>query len=283
MDIRPARGSSFRSLTHVAVQRWVSHDSEDDSNVTIDLRSAGFIDTMGLALVAAAAERGQNQGAHVEFISPVEPKVRNYMSRMHLRECLAQVGVDTDLPAVRQRALNDQLLELHRFDPTESEELADRLRDVIAAHSPSSSGAGNFYSSVSEVLENVVEHSGVGGGWAAMQTLPRSGGTEITFAVADTGIGLRNSLSAHNDVVDDAAAVGMAFTKGVSGTGDDTRGEGLPDVYKRVRERGGILRVWSGKAAGTSRRYDSISCADAITHYPGTIIYASFNAQPKGV
>lgn len=276
VDVRPVTPSVGR-MSHAGIQKWVK-DSESDS-VVIDLRQATFIDTMGLTLVVAAAERAEIDEREVIFHAPVDPSVCNYAARMHLGECLAKVGVDARLPTVRERDLGNQLLELHRFDPTDSEELADHLRNAIADHSGSASDAGNFYAGVSEALENVVEHSGVHGGWAAMQTMAPTGVPEITFAVADVGRGLRASLGSRYEVEDDAEAIDLAFTEGVSGTGEHNRGEGLPDLHKRVRERGGILRVWTGLAAGTSQRYGPIKCRSADADYPGTIIYASFKAQ----
>ena len=74
-------------------------------------------------------------------------------------------------------------------------------------------------------------------------------------------------------VQSDKDAIDLAFTKGESGTGEANRGEGLFDLYDRVRTKQGQLHAWSGnvraRTYGSSWHHDSLDVP-----YEGTIIYA---------
>lgn len=244
----------------------------------IDLSRVTFIDAAGLVLVAAAAENAFNEGLAVEFVKPASADAARYAARMHLGDCLEEFGVDARLPRVTEWDVGSRLIELHRFDPTGADELADTIHNAIIDHGGNPKDAKDFYLGVTEVLNNVVDHSGAAGGWAAMQVMPRPNSPEITFAVADVGIGLRRSLSANHVIRDDEHAIHLAFERGVSGTGK-TRGEGLADLYRRVGRRDGIVRAWSGGATGKSRRNAAILCQPATATFPGTMIYASLKAR----
>lgn len=114
--------------------------------------------------------------------------------------------------------------------------------------------ADRFTVALSEVCQNVVDHSG-SPGLALAQCYQRAGGeTEIRLAVADVGIGVRASLSpryaaAHAGAWDDREAIRLAFQQGVTGTGNPDRGLGLAAVADMIRAWGGALRLRSGTAA----------------------------------
>lgn len=265
-------GTTGQSFTHGTLTRWCL---PSDGVVVIDLSRVAFIDTMGLVTVAAAAERAQLDGIDVQFTPPRDADPARYAARMHLGECLASVGVDAQLPTVHEREVGSRLTELHRFDAWNADELAERVHYAVVAHAGDEANAKEFFLGVSEVMWNVVDHSTVGAGWAAMQVMPGDKAPFVTFAVADSGVGLRQSLARNHSVTDDSAAISLAFESGVSGTGD-RRGMGLPDLYHRVNRRRGVIKVWSGNATGTSRLTQPVRVGQANTSLAGTIIYSSF-------
>jgi hypothetical protein len=127
----------------------------------------------------------------------------------------------------------------------------------------------------------VIEHSGVNGGWAAMQVMPNKEDL-ITFAIADAGFGLESTLSRYNDVDGPVDAMEKAFERTVSGTGVHGRGAGLDDLLQRVKRHRGHLRAWSGAATGRCAG-GALACCGANAAFPGTVIYAGFRPEPREV
>lgn len=270
VDIGTRRGGT--QFTHGTVTAWCE---ESDGTVTIDLSRVEFIDTMGLVTVVATAERARSAGLDVAFLPPSEISAANYAARMHLGECLDSIGVDARLPDVRENDLGSRLTELHRFTAGNADALAERVHAAVLDNSGDLADAKDFFLGVSEVMWNVIDHSTVESGWAAMQVMPSTGAPNITFAVADSGVGLRWSLSRNHQVDDDKSAVSLAFQAGVSGT-TRKRGMGLHDLYERVNRRGGVLKVWSGDARGVSRTSRDVHVLPSNPPIDGTIIYAAF-------
>lgn len=243
----------------------------------IDLSLARFVDPMGLATIAAVAEDAKACGRGVEFVAPQDASVRSYISRMHLGECLGRFCSHIDLPRVNERDTGHRLFELQRFDAGSSDDLAESVFRALRVAGQSQLDAASFFRGVSEVVSNVVEHSGVNGGWAVMQVMPNNEGL-ITFAVADAGDGLEHTVSRYNQVTGPVDAMALAFERAVSGTGAHGRGTGLDDLLQRVKRHHGQLRAWSGGAAGHSAG-GPLACRTATAAFPGTVIYAGFRPQ----
>jgi signal transduction histidine kinase len=112
-----------------------------------------------------------------------------------------------------------------------------------------------FAMTLSEVCQNVVEHSG-GGGWVSVQTYrwqKRLGRRVAVIAVCDSGVGFRQSLESAagfraSDRWDDGMALEEAVIRGVSRFRDPGRGQGLAGVRKFLGRWDGKLSVRSGSA-----------------------------------
>lgn len=100
-----------------------------------------------------------------------------------------------------------------------------------------------------ELSENVIQHSKTTGGIAVLRICP--GDQQISLAIADHGIGIRESLARnpeYSDMEDDLAAISKAMgprTTGEPGTGG---GMGLFLARCLVRSNGGNFMVRSGEA-----------------------------------
>lgn len=231
-------------------------------------------------MMAAIAEDATSQGLDVEFRAPDEVSVRNYLSRMNLRECLGQFCDDVDLQKVRHRDLGDRVIELQRFEDSDaSEAVADRIFGAAIKAGHSEADASSLFRGISEVLNNVVEHSRANGGWTALQLIPNSDG-RITFAVSDAGIGLQDAIGRGSTVRGPRDAMEKAFRRGVSGTGDSGRGNGLSNLLQRVGSHRGKIRAWSGVAEGYGDK-SPIRCSSAAADVPGTLIYAGFTPEKR--
>lgn len=282
MNLRPPPTiSQHRSLTAATLDKWSSATPEDADSVLIDLSLATFVDPMALTTIAAVAEDASASGLDVEFVPPQDPNIRRYVARMHLGDCLGRYCSNVDLPKVNEWDNGDRLFELQRFDVNSSDDLAESVFRAHKKAGGSTEDAKSFFKGVAEVLNNVVDHSGAAGGWAAMQVMPKDDGM-IKFAVADTGYGLEHTLRRHNKVDGAADAVKKAFERTVSGTGQLGRGAGLDDLLQRIKRHKGHLRAWSGTGSGRSSG-GALACREVTAAFPGTVIYAGFKPDQKGV
>lgn len=272
VDIRVRDGAS---LTEGSV--LLAAQASKDDEVVLDLRGATFVDPLGLVALAVAAEDAAAKGQIVSFYPPHRSGPLRYLARMHLDQAMSGYGINCSLPSVNEWNVGDRLMELRRFHRSDDEDvLASQVYRILESDDPED--AATLFRCVSEAVDNVCEHSGVEGGWAALQQYDEGGKKKIAFAVGDAGIGLRASLSRAVEIDDDSDAIRRAVVKGVSGTGDATRGEGLADLIDRVRERTGYVRLWSGDAsAHTGAPANSLYTKLHSFVNDGTIIYATLN------
>jgi hypothetical protein len=94
-----------------------------------------------------------------------------------------------------------------------------------------------IFEATGELGLNVVEHAGSpAGGFVSAQRYKAGAPEErIVVAVADVGIGIRESLrSRYGDMPDDEA-IGRAVQWHVSRIRDEGRGQGLPGIVEGVR------------------------------------------------
>ncbi|HEY0357091.1 MAG TPA: hypothetical protein VGD11_00835 [Mycobacteriales bacterium] len=246
----------------------------------IDLRGLRFTEPLGLVEIAARAEYHRSRGTAVRVLAPADPSVANYLARMRLGRALTELGADHDLPYVRERELSGRLLELTYFAGADgSDELAAMVYRRVAGQSPA--GARALYTALCEIGQNVPEHAGVPGGWAAAQATRRH--AAVWFAVGDCGVGMRRSLAARG-ARDDADALVLALDRGVSRLTVPGRGNGLAETCGLVTGRGGRLHVVSGGAArtaGPTRRHTWVPA----TPFPGTLLQGALpyrGSSPAG-
>jgi hypothetical protein len=131
---------------------------------------------------------------------------------------------------------------------------------------------------LSEVCQNIVEHAGRGG-WVAVQTYnwkQRLGRRVVQIAVADAGVGFRQSLeSSHgrrmSDRWDDGMALEDALIRGVSRFRDPGRGQGLAGVRRYVGKWDGKLSIRSGTAriAIVPPWDDDVPLLEKLSPFPG--------------
>jgi anti-sigma regulatory factor (Ser/Thr protein kinase) len=135
-----------------------------------------------------------------------------------------------------------------------------------------------FAMTLSEICQNIVEHAGRGG-WVMVQTYrwtKRLGRRVVVIAVADAGVGFRQSLEsapgkARSDRWDDAAALEDAVIRGVSRFRDPGRGQGLAGVRRYLGRWDGKLSVRSGTAriAIVPNWDDDVPLAEHLPPFPG--------------
>ncbi len=247
----------------------------------IDLAGAGFVEPAGLVTIAALADRARREGMIVEFTSPNNESVKNYLSRMKLGDILDELGIDHGLPTVRPKPLAEDLLELRKFSSEfDGGELAALVYDKVDGLDVDPQVPVTLQEGLAELAGNVTLHAEVAHGYAAAQTFPNGGSPQIMFAVADGGRGVSTSLKAGGLAIEtDESALRLAVEPGVSGTGEKGRGNGLPDVVSSTVGLAGLFFMTSGHAWLT-RKKGITSTEKLLSVYPGTLIQSTVSCKP---
>ncbi|WP_448625909.1 hypothetical protein [Geodermatophilus sp. URMC 64] len=238
----------------------------------IDLARATFADPAGLVALAAIAERAHIDRVMIEFTPPSDQDCAVYLSRMRLGQHLRDLGVDHGLPTVHENPLGDRLHELTRFSSEEEfDQLAATVERTFEKEHPGT--ARDLYRALHEVASNVLEHSGRSGGYLALQRFPQR--NDVAFAVADSGIGLRGSLSKRMTVDDDRTALVRAVQVHVTSLDAPGRGRGLGRVIATTGHHHGAVLLLSGSSQGvfTGGHFDPW-VADLAAPFPGTLAQA---------
>lgn len=255
-------------------------DSTGARTALLDLSNATFIDPAGLVLIATTAARCVESGMRVSVTPPVNPSVCNYLDRMDLVRVLDDIGTNLDLRAVRRFKLGDRILTLRRIEGDDAaDDLAEQVFRIFRHGSLHT--ARVLYDAIQEVAQNVLDHSGVGHGYIALQQYRSAAGTsEVAFAIGDAGIGLRASLSTRYRVHSDARAIRLAVRRGVTSVPDDpSRGVGLSSVVAVTGRHTGSVRLWSDAASSVFRGGTEVQAVERDVPYPGTMIVARIAAQ----
>jgi signal transduction histidine kinase len=124
---------------------------------------------------------------------------------------------------------------------------------------------------IEEICRNAIQHGDTAGGVAAVAGLPDG---HFELAVADVGIGVRESLARNPDYayVDQGLALQTALAPGVTGDPAPARGMGLFLTRLVVAENGGVLTLRSGDAQVICTP-NAITATDA-PWLPGTLVVA---------
>jgi hypothetical protein len=145
-------------------------------------------------------------------------------------------------------------------------------------------------STLSEVCANAAEH-GVSsfGAYAAVQAYhhivsgSRRRGEEVLIAIADGGVGVRETLSRNpayaEHTTTDNDALRHALEMGVSATGEIGRGGGLALVAGIAARAGGSLSLRSG--SGRVTVYENRKNSRNVPEFPGTFVRVSLPRTPQ--
>ncbi|QHC61726.1 hypothetical protein GSU69_02785 [Rathayibacter festucae] len=235
----------------------------------IDLSYLRFAEPSGLVLICSEAERLAAQG-HVDFTSPRNSEVANYLARMRLHEVLNELGISHGLPRVRENGVGLGLLEIRRFSSTDA---ASKLAEHVHANLVSQNGdiAAAVYVGICEAGENVFRHSESSRGYAVAQTTHQ--GRSLRFAVADAGVGVLATLR-NRGAETDSDALELAMQEGISSYDDAGSGYGLSNLAGSLAKVRGGLTLLSG---GASRRHvgSQIHRGASMASIPGAILEGS--------
>ncbi len=256
--------------------------------VVLDLRSVEFVEPAGLCGLAAL----------LEFLIPRNGEVglalsgRNvpaYLERMDFFRVFGdRVRTNVDVAALEERRRGNPgtLQELVNFHSEEEiPGIINRISEILENKEYRLRERAAICATLSEICANAVEHGhSPFGAYAAVQAYQHivsggrsSRGEEVIVAIADGGVGVRDTLSRNPKYAEHTAsdndALRHALKMGVSGTGEIGRGGGLAVVGQISTRAGGSLSLRSG--AGRITYYGDRTNSRNVPPFPGTFVRVS--------
>ena len=161
--------------------------------------------------------------------------------------------------------------------------VVDRIQERAAAILNTALGLDakatlSFGMALSEACQNIVEHAGTGG-WVAVHAYTwrrRLGKRVVVIAVADPGVGFRQTLEAtqakrYGDRWGDGAALEAALIQGVSRYREPGRGAGFRGIRKYLDRWEGKISIRSGTARiALIRDWDEdVPLREGLAPFPG--------------
>ncbi len=261
----------------------------DGEAVILDLRPVEFVEPSGLCGLAAL----------LEFLIPASERVGlalsgrdvpAYLERMNFFRIFGdRVLTNVDVAALEERRRGNPgtLQELVNFHSEEEiPGIINRISKILENKDYGLRERAAICSTLSEICANAVEHgASTFGAYAAVQAYqhivsgPRSErqGEEVLVAIADGGVGVRETLSRNPKYAEHTAsdndALRHAPKMGVSGTGEIGRGGGLAVVGQISARAKGSLSLRSG--SGRVTFYGDRTNSRNVPAFPGTFVRVS--------
>jgi len=237
----------------------------------LDMAGVTWLDPVHLVFAAAAAQRAAADDVPFALIN-LDGELAGYAARMRLGAVLDNYGARHQLPSARERDRRDSLHEVQAIASGQDvRRMAELIFDRVAPLDQATASA--LHTSVAEVGANVCEHSGVGSGFIAAQTV--EGQDRLRFAIADAGVGMLGTLGPVG-ASDAQTAIAMALS-GASSTGLAGHGKGLPSTLDAVSGVGGRIVLASGDAVTNATR-SGRTHASLTRPFPGTLFEAQVPA-----
>jgi hypothetical protein len=203
------------------------------------------------------------------------------------------VRTNADVSSLEERRRHNPgtLQELVNFhDEGEIPGIIERISEILENQGYRLRERVAVCSVLSEICANAAEHGASSfGAYAAVQAYnhivsgPRRRGEEVLIAIADGGVGVRETLSRNlayaEHTATDNDALRHALAMGVSATGELGRGGGLALVAQISGRSRGSLSLRSG--TGRVTVYEDRKNSRNVPQFPGTFVRVSLPRTPK--
>jgi hypothetical protein len=273
---------AFSAATHV-----------DGEPVVLDLRTVEFVEPAGLCGLAALLEYLIPRCEEVN-LALAGRDVPAYLERMNFFRLFGgRVRTNVDVASLEERRRHNPgtLQELVNFH-TEQQipGIIERISEILENQGYRLKERVAICSVLSEVCANAAEHGASSfGAYAAVQAYhhivsgARRRGEEVLLAIADGGVGVRQTLSRNpkydEHTTTDNDALRLALEMGVSATGEIGRGGGLALVARIAADSGGSLSLRSG--TGRVTVYEDRKGSRNVPQFPGTFVRVSLPRTPQ--
>lgn len=256
--------------------RLASRPAASSNEITVDLQAASFIDPYGAACLCLVVRHLAEDQQRVILVWPSSQRAQLAVAQMGLSTAIRPWAEMRNIPG---RGLQAESTGTLPVSPIRTRsDVQDVLTYLVSlAQRSLDFDPGDVLDAgkvVSELCNNVVDHSQAEGLVVAQILRDRRGQRYVSLAVADPGVGIRASLAARHP---EAAhwRHGEAIQRALGGLSSRTSGggAGLRSIYAVVRRYNGRLAIRSGD----ERIYVS---AD---HHPRTLGGALFAGTQVGI
>ena len=233
------------------------------TRVLIDAHACEWASPFGLVgLLCAGQALVERHGAKPLLTAPADKEVATYWARTgFFRQAEELFEIHGTVPRAKPPEDTAVLLEVRPVRVAgDVHTIVDLIQErataiLTAALGLEAKATVGFGMALSEACQNIVEHAGTGG-WVAVHAYTwrrRLGRRVVVIAVADAGVGFRQSLEAtqaalFGDRWGDGRALEAAFIHGVSRFRDPGRGQGLRGIRRWLDRWGGKMSIRSGTA-----------------------------------
>lgn len=251
------------------------------SDLFIDLEDCGFVRPAGLLWCAITSIMTIKAGRRVQVRPPSNMGVRNWWAATKISEVLKSFGVNVEEPELPRGVSDPQIaIPISHFNDTD--DVDNLLVEAFERIEEAGLGAPNVRTTAvdvfAELAYNAVQHSNTPiGALGMVQLYQFADGPRFVCIVAEGGIGIKASLAQNPSLAEqltsDRGAIRLALNDHVSGTGEPTRGLGLPFVAKMARVPRGQMIIHSGIGMLDLIGTDTYRLEDT-TIFPGTLAFA---------
>ncbi len=223
--------------------------------------------------------------AHI-FMETFEAKSKHYLERMGLFKML---GIASDM-AITEHEAAGRFVPLVRI--TNAEELTRAITDVVPLLHLTPEQAGPIKYVLSELVRNVLEHARSRYGAIMCAQWYKKSNT-IRIGIADTGVGIKQTINASYAAGSDKEAIRLALTPGITGTTrrvggtEYNAGAGLFFIKSIAKTSRDFFLLYSGnamykllKAGGAAKRIllhsdpfrDRHTISEGMPYWQGTVV-----------
>lgn len=242
-----------------------------DTSLAVDLSGLGKVEVASLACLVASLRGLSRRGVCdplARFTAPASAVAPACLQREVLARLIAERG-----GCWQTVSEPSSLLGCESFaNGDEIEQVISNLRTRIADKTSwPDADLTSLGSMASDLAKNVLQHSDAQGGIVASEIRPSE--ERIGLAIADCGIGIRESLSRnpdYRDIPDDLGAISTALAPATTAEPGQGGGMGLYLARLVVSENGGAFFVRSGDAARTQG--ESTVDESHLPHLAGLLI-----------
>ncbi len=262
----------------------------DGGSVVLDLSPVEFVEPAGLCGLAALLELLISR-SRIVGVRLSGHNVPAYLERMNFFRVFGhriETNVDVEVLEERRRGNPGTLQELINFHSEEEiPGIINRISEILENKDYRLRERAAICATLSEICANAVEHGrSPFGAYAAVQAYqhivsgPKRGerqGEEVLVAIADGGVGVRETLARNPKYAEHTAsdndALRHALKMGVSGTGEVGRGGGLAVVGQIAARASGSLSLRSG--SGRVTFYGERTNSRNVPNFPGAFVRVS--------
>ncbi len=250
-----------------------------------DLRAVNFVCPFALATLAALLNADGRLPEHVQILCPTGLGPLSYMGASGFFSVLPdEVEVSDDF-GIRSMPASDAPTVLPLTGLREGREIVGVL-DTVESRVEEVLGTGNarwqatrgaLRATIKELCQNIFDHARSGGGWVAAQQYERRDGVRfVEIGIADSGVGVRQSLSSrYPDLLSEPDGLVLQETLANRLTSKSTPGSSGGTGYAFLQQATGahdgsfFLRSGAGsvrrRRGATDLRRD-----DSLDYCPGT-------------